>query len=741
MPSIQIKIGASLGRDVASVYKPLVAAARQARAQIERELNATGNAPARPRNVATSQEAAYNRALAALERLKAREASAAEKSAAREAALADKVAQAKVRAEQRAFDQKLRNSTKAREAENAAILRDVARHERMQERVAARRAREESGATESLARRTSYRAIRHFGSAINTAAGVAGGIARGAGVETNLGSLVGQAVSLESKATSITQSGYLEGEKGAAGTRQNPADVLRNIKEAANGAALSFDSVADGLQRFTSHTSDLATGREILGDLARLAKANNTDFDEMATAAGDVAKKLGDIPNKGQATLSVMRMLVKQGKLGAVEFIDMQKSIASMVGPSGQFAMGSTGAMAQLGAIFQIVKSTGYAKNPAQAATSVSSFAGDLTSKAGLKSLQKAGIKDSVIFADKGHTKLNSPEEIIIAALEKSNGDLGKLSAMFGNKRSGAVLKSFSDMYTGAGGGAAGANAVRATFKQYSAGASDDDVGGALSAALKTSASQVQLFNNKLAEIGEGVAARVLPQLERLAPAILKAVESLGQFAGWVAENPGKAIAAALTASIARAGIESVVRSGIDQLIKNAIAGGPNIMGGGATVGGVTMPGSKIGAVATLGAGLAIASAAITIESVGELIIDKIFKERGENQNAADAKDTENENALYAARTEIRMTGALSGPGRANLQRAFAMLGSEVDKKQLDGSTNEVDKMNLERQLAVLEGMRQILAGGITVKNMPGPGGPSVPGSGRTGPNPTRAHL
>src|SRR6185369_153079 len=73
----------------------------------------------------------------------------------------------------------------------------------------------------------------------------------------------------------------------------------------------------------------------------------------------------------------------------------------------------------------------------------------------------------------------------------------------------------------------------------------------------ETTAAKTERFQHALDDVVMRVQSELLPVLIRLAPKALQLVDSFGKVATWAAENPFKAVAAALGASLLRAGIES----------------------------------------------------------------------------------------------------------------------------------------------------------------------------------------
>lgn len=492
---------------------------------------------------------------------------------------------------------------------------------------------------------------RTFGGLVSKGVGFASQVAQGAGVNFDVGSLVGKHVALEKQATDITSSGYLEGDKGAAGKRQDPKAVIAEARAAADAAAISTDTAMDGLQRFVGKSTDLETGRAILTSMAIQSKATASNMSDVMDAAGEVAVKLGDVPDKAKAVQSVMAVIAKQGKLGAVEMRSMASSIAVMIGPANKFAEGTEKAMNELGAAFQITKKFGGVKGPAQAATAVASFAADLTSKSGLKALQKSGIGLDTIFADKGHTKLNNLDKLLPALLNKSGGDLTNIAKEMPNKRSGAVLNAFAQIWNDAEKAkkGSGGEAVKKTFTEYGGEMSAKDTKDSLAAAMDTTESKVQLFNNQLERIASTSAEKLLPALEKLGPSLIRLAETVGDVATWVAENPKTAIAAALAASLAKAGLEAALSSGIAAILAR-VAGS-----------------SALGGVGGAGGAGALAGGALAGAAIGYGAVSTMYGKMEAGAEAATDASEKTGDVISKAMAEYKTSGSLSPETRKAL--------------------------------------------------------------------------
>lgn len=614
MASVRINVGAASDGSMRTVFKPLVEAAREAAGQVKTIFKGIGVGAG---EAFKDVPGAAAKATSAVER----EAKRAADAEAREA----------------------RRAAKEKERAAEHVFQIKQRYLRQEEQEAQRSMAKQAAEQQKHAERTGYWSMRYMDRTLRAAGGFAMNMARGAGVNLDLGSMVGKSVDLGKSAQDLANSAWQPNEKGSASQRIAASTLVAEAQAAGNKAALDPSKAIEGMQAFVSTTGDLQTAREVIGELGVLSRATGTDFNDMVAAAGEVSAKLGDIPDKGEAVLRVMRGLAGQGKLGAVEIKNVATEMANVGAVAGAFEGPAADNMIIIGAMMQEARQRGGAKTAAVAANSVATFASYVTSQKGIKNLAAGGVQP---WADKEHTKVLNPETIILGALMQSGGDLGKLGNMFRDKMAMRSVTGFARLYNETRGTQTDKlNAVRDEFQRLkNAAMGKGEVEESFNASMKTSEAQVQLFNNRLAEVGGQIAAKLLPALMQLGPAIISGVESFGKLVTWAAENPGKAIAAALVASIARAQIETVVRAGIENLLKNAASGGA---GGGAAVGGVP------GAIATIGSAMTIAAAAITIEQVGELIIDKIANDKDKAEEKTIDKGIEAANAREGIRAAI----------------------------------------------------------------------------------------
>lgn len=556
MASIRIRVGAVLDPGATRVFDPLVAAAQRAAKAIARA----------GKEGAEEFVGTYRSAPAHAKKGFDETTRAAEKAAKDQAKAAEQAAKAEARAYEHVYQIKQR------------YLRQ---QERDEERVAQRRIAATRGIISS--------AGRTFGGVVRSGLGLAGEVARGAGVDLSVGSLVSRNVASHKTATDITNSAYVEGASGSVGQRQDPKAVIAAAKEAANAAGISEEVALAGLQKFVGKSTDLQTGMEMLKQMAILSKATGSSLEDMASAAGEVDLKLGNVPNKAKILNGLMATFAKQGQLAASEIRDMAPFIGRIVQSTNQFAGGSEKAAVELGAVFQIIKKE-KGQTVGGATTATNRLIEALSSKNGMKGMFKpgTGIKESDIYDKEGKTRL--PSEIIPKLLAATKGgDPREVAKMFSNTNAGKGLKAFAGTYqegekTGKGGGK---KAVEALFSEYGGAMSQTQIQESLARAMGETEAKVQLFQNRLQAIADDNLPRVIASLERLAPVAAEAADGFGRFVAWASENPFQAVAGALAASVAKAALGSALEAGLAKALGGSA--GLSITAATATVAGAAL--------------------------------------------------------------------------------------------------------------------------------------------------------
>jgi hypothetical protein len=616
MAEIKIRVGAAADASLRTVFKPLVQSAMEARRAIMAEL---GNIPRElgQRYAQGSRTAATAlRGIEASARLTGKAVSDSSRAAAgdmaKEFSRAARAAEAEMRREHAAIDKGARASARAQVAaarqaereklmaaratarEQMALDRETARHAaywartkvalvrqahqdelREQQRgahQAAMLARLQGRELDRFASRTSHRATRFFwpNMPVASMARRAGSeVLRGLGVDPTISGAIQRGVQLETSSVSAVQQARLAGDKTTSSD-----EVQARVRQVSNDRRLGRDQTIGAVEAFQKKTGDLKMGLELLDAFALRAGATSTDLADFADAAGDVALNLGDIPNKAQAVLRVMDAVTVQGARGAVEVRDLATHMARLASVAPKFAGSTSDNMIKMGALAQLARATGGAPSAAEAARSVVGFGNTLKKGARIKAFDKAGVD---VFADEGKTQFKDPIQLIKESLTSTGGNLQEMNKLFMDVVGARAVAGLAKAYNAAGGGEKGLAAVDKELNTYLKDASlpQDLLDRSNADRMGTKAAKVQGFQNKLDDIADEASKRLLPALERLAPKAIELAEGFGRLVGWSAENPGKAIVAAIVFSIGRAGLESAFRTAIERAIMGAAGKGP----------------------------------------------------------------------------------------------------------------------------------------------------------------------
>lgn len=358
------------------------------------------------------------------------------------------------------------------------------------------------------------------------------GLARSAGVETDLGRIGAQNTSEQAIAQQIVNSGYMPGQAGTNGALQSSGDILAETRKTSFTTATDRGDLLKGLQDFVGKTGDLETGRRILEDMARLSRATGSSLEDVANAGAEVANVLGDVPDKAGTTSEIMRQIAGQGKLGAVEIRDLATQMAKLASQSTKFKGGAIENIALLGTVAQEAKQRGGATNAAQATTAVTRFVEEFSKPTVLAKLigkhGKPGIGLNP-FADEGHTQLKQAPDLIKEILSYTKGDLGKLSDIMPSSIAQKAIGGFGQVYNQTSGtDAQKIAAVNDEFERlHQAQLSEEEVARAFTASMQGSEAKSKQFNTQLAAVVEQVQGALLPALSELAPSILGAAKGL----------------------------------------------------------------------------------------------------------------------------------------------------------------------------------------------------------------------
>ena len=509
MASLNLRVGASVDRNLQVAFRPLVEGAKRAAAAIEAENKKAARAIERDTKVATTNEAkAYAAAARDIEKW--------QKEAAKTAAKAKR--------------DELRDFERA-EREKTAIAK---RESKERARSEAKQARENESAM-----RTVRREVRGVGgrlggamvgvarAGVGAAMGITSTLARSAGVDLDAGTILKKNLDLEAQALKLSNQAYQVGDK-MNGQRVEARTLMNEALATAAATGTDGNDALTGLTKFVDTTGDLSTARAAFKDLSVLSKATGTNLEDMLQAAGQVSVALGEMPNKGEAINKVMRSFAGQGKLGAVEIKDLAVQMAKITASAGGFGGDRANTMATLGALAQESRASGGSTSAAGAATSVASFVSMLTTKRRAEEFERAtGAKTFDVKTG----MLRDPQKIIQEALAKVGMDPIKMKTIFANQQGARAMMGFANIYKQAGGGAAGAAAVDAEFARLkNAAISEAEIMESFNRAMKGSQSQAEVFNAQIRMSAMQMQDALMPALLSMAPAVVGVTKGLASF-------------------------------------------------------------------------------------------------------------------------------------------------------------------------------------------------------------------
>lgn len=583
---LRARISAVIDTDLTTVFRPLIEDSKRARQAVVEQARGMGQGVATAAQQAAQREREVFQATHELQMtmLKAR-MSANKNAAAQEAAtkrkeleLAQKSASDQLKIEADIYKQKEKLRAADQQAQQRyqaqAALAQQRHQQRLQQQANAEqqrsgRQKEDTGPSIS-GRSMAAEGMRSFASTVRAGVGVASQIARGAGVNFDLSSMIGKSVDLEKRSVDLSNAGYQPGQGGAKDIRQDPAKIIKDIKEAANASAVDINTMAEGLQKFVSKTGELELGRQIIGSMGKLARATGSDVGDMVDAAGDVAANLDDQLRTAENVDAVMRSIAGQGKLGAVEIKDMATQMAKLASKAPMFEGSVVDNMAKMGALVQEARQRGGAASATQAATSLSSFVSTFSKGARRNAFKAAGVE-----IENKDGQLLSPEEIIINSLRKTKGSKDGMGKLFSDAGARRVTTGFETIYKEAGGGEKGEKAVREEFnKLIKAQMSEQEVTESFNRSMQTAEAKAQLFQNQLQEVASSLAGRVLPALELWGPRVIAMAEGAASFVEKLATlDPGQLLMATIGASIAQAAIGEGIKALLNASLAGSIAG------------------------------------------------------------------------------------------------------------------------------------------------------------------------
>jgi hypothetical protein len=620
----------------------------------------------------------------------------------------EKWANQEVRTEQR----KEREKTRALERETANRERIEARAVAKAERLAARAVAkaERLAAQEARAR---FRSRQAFGREVGSIAGRSvSGLVNGAGrLATtaltlggafSLADVAGRGMSAERAAIALSNSAYIPGEnqrpdKGAILSRATSVQAATNIDKT---------DLIKGWQSYVAKSSDFSGGGANLMEMAKLAKATGSDFQDVMGAAGMLRTQNKNMtPEQMMVT---MRNIVGQSKLGAVEMPDLAAIAGKVTATSAMYAGSQTETQRKLLGLSQIAMKT--AGSPAEAATAVSRFGADV-GKHALDLKKTFGVN-----ATDEHGRVKDPGEVLADMMEAAHGNLTTMGVgPKGGHGSGGIghmglginsiklAEALAPTYLEAEAqkkGSGRAAVLAEVRRNTGAGYSQEDINKDFAAVMQATGEKFDGAVNRIKEVIEG---KLTPWLERLAarlpelePKIVRIINGLDQLFSWLVDNPwkglGAIVAGTITKDLAAAGIGAAVNAALIRLM----AGKVPVPGGGAPMpvpGATPAPGALGGAAI----GGMLAAGAVTLYE-GKEAIDAAGEGYGKGsyhagELAVDAKDPSK-----AAQVRKELGGANAAMGAGGMAKTALAIGNlgfnKVKDLALGGGNDSIKQIN-----------------------------------------------
>jgi hypothetical protein len=451
-------------------------------------------------------------------------------------------------------------------------FRDIIRDRKREFDKQAREEKRISSESRSFGRNVGMYAVRNMSpnamSAVGAGRRVVNDIARGAGVDFSLASSVSRAVALESGSVQLANQ-----ERIATGSTIGS----KKWNSMSRGIAGKFSADANDVQgmmlAMTAKTGEFSNAKGMGEDLAGLSVASGANMRDMGNAAGYVYNQLKNLPDAGKRTIEVMRGIVGQTAVGAVDMPDYAVQLGRIAANASKFDGSVDENIRKQSALAQLAVESGGASSPADAARSVASFSNTFGKHARIAAFKKEGVD---LFTNSKQDTLRDPFEIIKDTFRNTHGDIEKISSMFADTLGRKPVQALHNAYKAAGGEEAGIKAIEASFAKYMRANLDPKTEAQnIKDYQESTAAKAIKFQNALDNIVVTMSDSVFPALEKLAPYALSAAGALAKVVAMAADHPKTAIAAAFGLAIAQAGIQATIRLGLE---KGLEAFGPTMM-------------------------------------------------------------------------------------------------------------------------------------------------------------------
>jgi hypothetical protein len=496
------------------------------------------------------------------------------------------------------------------------------------------------------------RAVGVMAGVAGTALAVGGGFSAVDAVRTRLQD--------ERKAALIANTAFVPG------TRERPAnaDILSRATEVSRAMGMDRSDVLAGLHRYQELTGDFEGGMGNLAMFAKMAKATGTDLSDMMETAGSIrAQNKSITPQKLNEMLLGM---IGTGKEHSIEFREMAKVAGKGLATSAAYAGDQGENQRALAGLMQLARPT--SGSPEEAATTVARLSSDTFR-------HMAKTKGLNIFDQEG--RIISPQNTVAEVIKATGGNLGKITKLGFNERSGRLFQALAPQYFDAEREkkGSGVDKIREVMdKAISGGYSQENLEADFANVMAQDVEKLEkAFRELQLRLGEVLSQHMpalIDALQKLVPLIVNMTDKIAKFVEWFAGNPlagiGAVMAASITAELASAGIGFAVKQAIVGLIVAA--------GEGSAVAGLARAGISGGIPAgALGKAGVIGAVAVGATALGMAGIDYVAN------NAASGQRTDVMDSIKSTQEAF----AAIQSGDVNRQRAaLAFIQKDTEAKK-----------------------------------------------------------
>jgi len=327
--------------------------------------------------------------------------------------------------QRQAQDHAIREVERGEQAKRRIIEREAREVVNIEAAMYAKRKREHDKFTHALSGAVK-RGAHSGASAVTGMMGAALSLGGGFGIADSMH----RSMELSTLATDIAIQGHVTGPGGSeANKRQRSGKEIEGaIRATSIETGMESGDVGKGLMKFTNLTGDLQLGLDLLPQLAKMAAATGTSFDDMAQSAGNISKALEGTKDPAKGTMDILQSMAGQGRENSIELKDFAVQVAKITATSGKFEGTSVENVIKMSSLMQDARGGGGAWNSASAATAVSSFGATFGKGARRKEFKARGIE-----LEGKDNKVRDPFEIIAESIDKTHGNIEGLNKLYGS--------------------------------------------------------------------------------------------------------------------------------------------------------------------------------------------------------------------------------------------------------------------------------------------------------------------